>query len=174
MTSCVPNYNKTETNSVNQINTENPKNKDFFDNPSEMCTILSENGIGELKQWSNPMDMGWGSMTDYYQFGNSKDGVVSQNNISYYLEGTETAVNSLTVTLNINNSADKKDALLFFADITEKTFSSLKIEFPPELKKSILRSKKYKNEVSQYLVSNELEKSRIESWKVTLKRKELN
>jgi len=171
LTSCNQSNNKTDNSSVSESKTE-PQNKEgVFDNPSNLCATLSQNGIGELKEWKNPMDMGWGSLTDYYQFGTQKNGVGMQNNIAYYLEGTETSVSNLTINLNINNAADKKNALMFLAEVMEKTFSSLKLTIPSDLKKAILTSKGFKGELNEFLVSNELDKSKIETWKVIIKKK---
>lgn len=151
--------------------TKTPKNEGVFGNPSKLCSTLSQNGIGELKKWENPMDMGWGSFTEYYRFGPQKNGVGMENNIAYYLEGTETEVANLTIYLNINNAADKKNALKFLAEVTEKTFSSLNLSIPTDLTKAILASKDYKGEVNDFLVSNELKKFKIETWRVIIKKK---
>lgn len=117
------------------------------------------------------MDMGWGSLTDYYQFGPEKEGLGMKNNIAYYLEGTETMVSKITINLNINNSSDKNNALKFLADVTAKTFSSLNLTLESDLKTAILNSKTYKGELREFLVSIEFEKSKIESWKVIIIKK---
>lgn len=172
LTSCNQSNSKTEDNSPSASKTERaPKNEGVFDNPTKLCAALSQNGIGDLKDWGNPMDMGWGSLTDYYQFGPQKDGVGIQNNIAYYLEGTESSVNNLVINLNINNSSDKKNALKVLAEITEKTFASLNLSIPTDLTKAILSSTYYKGEVNGFIVCNELEKSKIETWKVIIKKK---
>lgn len=171
LASCNQSDSNTSNSSSSESKTEIPKSEGVFDNPTKLCAILSQNGIGELKEWKNPMDMGWGSLTDYYQFGPKKDGVGIQNNIAYYLEGTETTASNLTINLNINNSGDKKNALKFLAEIAEKTFTSLNLTIPADLIKAILDSKNYKVEVNDFLVSNELDKSKIETWKVTIKKK---
>ncbi|MBC8052027.1 MAG: hypothetical protein H7Y13_03085 [Sphingobacteriaceae bacterium] len=175
LTSCNQSDSNSSTaannSSSSETKTKAPKNEGAFDNPNKLCATLSQNGIGELKEWKNPMEMGWGSLTDYYQFGPQKDGVGMQNNIAYYLEGTETAVSNLTINLNINNSSDKKNALKFLADVTEKTFVSLSSTVPTDLTKAILASKDYKGEVNDFEVSNELEKSKLETWKVIIKKK---
>lgn len=144
MTSCNQTNSKIENNFSTGSKTETAKNEGVFDNPTKLCSTLSQNGIGELKEWQNPMDMGWGSLTDYYQFEPQKDRVGMQNNIAYSLEGTETSVSNLTINLNINNSADKKNALKFLAEVTEKTFASLNLTIPTELTQDILCSKNYK------------------------------
>ena len=168
-TSC--NQSASKSSSSKSKTEAQKKNEGVFGNPSKLCAALSQNGIGELKGWKNPMDMGWSSLTDYYQFGPQKNGVGMQNNIAYYLEGNETAVMNLTINLNINNAADKKNALNFLAEVTEKTFSSLNLTIPPNLKKAILSSEDYNGEVNDFLVSNKLEKSKIETWKVIIKKR---
>lgn len=159
--------NSTETNSEKQTN----ENSNIFENPSKLTSELSQNGIGELKEWSNPMDMGWGSLTDYYQFGPQKDGVGMQNNIAYYIEGNENKATKMYINLNINNPADKKNALKFLNEISEKTFKTLNIKMPKELSDAILNSKQFKTEIDEYKISNELEKSKIETWKVNIEKK---
>ncbi len=157
-----------ETSTYNEEQTEIQNQLSVFANPKKLCEVLSKNGIGSLKDWQNPFDMGWGSLTDYYQFGSQNDGNGMQNNIAYYLEGTENEVKSITLNLNINNPSDKKNALKFLADLADKTFASINLQIPTDLTKSILSSKEYKGEVSNFLISNILEKSKIETWKVTI------
>lgn len=157
---------QTKTNSGKKIIESN----NIFGNPNELITDLSKNGIGELKEWSNPMEMGWGSLTDYYQFGPKKDGIGIQNNIAYYIEGTESKATKMYVNLNINNPADKKNALKFLNEISGKTFKTLNVPMPKELSDAILKSKEYKTEIGGFKVSNKLDKSKIETWKVNIEK----
>lgn len=170
LTGCNQTNSKTQDSSVGNNKSE-PQKWKVFDNPIKLCAILSQNGIGELKEWKNPMDLGWGTLTDYHQFGQEKEGVGIQNNIAYYLEGTETSVSNLTIILNINNADDKKNALMFLAEVTEKTFSSLNLIIPTGLIKAIRASKTFKGEINGFVVLNKLEKSKIETWKVVIKKK---
>jgi len=147
------------------------KNQNIFDDTKALTNALSQNGIGTLKDWSNPMEMGWGSLTDYFQFGNKKDGVGMQNNIAYYLEGNEKSAKTLTLNLNINNPADKKNALKFLNEITIKTFNSLNLQVPNGLTNSILAQKSFKADNDNFETSVVLDKSKIETWKVNITRK---
>lgn len=156
-----------KTEASTEPKAEPPKSENLFDNPNQLVSALSQNGIGALKQWQNPMEMGWGSLTSYYSFGPGD----MQNNIAYYLEGTETQVTKLTLNLNINNKSNKDDALKFYSEVAGKTFATLNIVMPAELGKAIMAAKEYKGEVGGYLVSNELEKSNIETWKLVIVRK---
>ncbi|HEX8548058.1 MAG TPA: hypothetical protein VF691_13945 [Cytophagaceae bacterium] len=140
-----------------------------FSSPRKLAAALSQNGIGELKEWQNPMEMGWGSLTGYHQFGAQNEGATMQNNIAYNLEGTEAVVTSLTINLNINNTSDKKNALRFLAEIAQKTFSSMNLIIPSDLKKAILQSKEFKGELDNYSIFNQLENSKIETWKVVIR-----
>lgn len=168
---CSQSNNKTDTSSSSELKIGGSENEGIFQDPNKLCKLLSQNGIGDLKEWGNPMDMGWGSLTDYYQFGPEKDGLGMRNNIAYYLEGTETIVSKITINLNINNSSDKNNALKFLADVTQKTFSSLNLTLESDLKTAILSSKTYKGEVRDFMVSIEMEKSKIETWKVVIMKK---
>lgn len=169
---CGSNSNQEVTKNNNKENVETAsqtkKSGNIFDNPNELTAALSQNGIGNLKDWSNPMDMGWGSLTDYYQFGAAKDGVGMQNNIAYYIEGTENKATKLYINLNINNPADKKNALKFLNEISQKTFKTLNITMPKELSDAIINSKPYQTDIDGYSISNQLDKSKIETWKVNI------
>lgn len=175
--SCETSSTKNETVTVEANSTESNSGQkgnegvDIFENPNKLISALSQNGIGELKEWSNPMDMGWGSLTDYYQFGPQKDGVGMQNNIAYYIEGTENKVTKMYINLNINNPTDKQNALKFLKEISEKTFKTLNITMPKELSEAILNSKEFQLQVDGYQFSNKLEKSKIETWKVNIEKK---
>jgi hypothetical protein len=147
------------------------KKIESFEEPNRLIKILSNNGIGELKEWSNPYDTGWGSLSDYYQFGTPKNENGMKNNICYYLEGTEHEVTTLTVNLNINNPSEKKEALKFLSEITQKTFSSLDMDIPDDLSKAIKGSKKYELQIKNLVVSYVLEKNKIETWKVIIEKR---
>ena len=159
-----------DANNIEETN-ETINRQNLFDSPNELINSLSKNGIGNLKAWSNPMDLGWGSLTEYYQFGVAKDGVGMQNNIAYYIEGTENEATKLYINLNLNNPSDKKDALKFLSEIAVKTFKTLNIEMPKGLSDAILTSKQFQMDVDGYSVSNQLDKSKIETWKVIIERK---
>lgn len=156
-----------DTNSTTTTN----ESENLFDDPDKLTVALSQNGIGELEKWRNPMEMGWGSLTYYYSFGNKKDGVGMQNNLCYYLEGTETKVTKMYINLNINNPSEKKKALQFLNEITKKTFATLEVTMPTQLTNAILNSKPYKTEIGNFKISNELQKSKIDVWKVNFERK---
>lgn len=164
------NRNDNNTKSVEETS-QAKKSNNIFDNPYVLTTALSKNGIGNLKDWSNPMDMGWGSLTDYYQFGAAKDGVGMQNNIAYYIEGTENKATKLYINLNINNPADKKNALKFLNEISEKTFKTLNITMPKDFSDAIINSKTFQMDIDGYSISNQIDKSKIETWKVNIERK---
>jgi hypothetical protein len=150
---------------------ETIKKESLFDNTSVLISKLSENGIGELEKWQNPFDMGWGSLSYKYPFGSKKDGVGMQNNIAYSIDGTETKAKKICIYMNINNPKEKKNALEFLNEIAEKTFKNLEIIMPTDLSNAILNSKIYKTEIGEYIISNELDKSKIETWKVNIERK---
>lgn len=151
---------------------EQPKtNQSIFSDPNKLIQALSQNGIGTLTPWKNPMEMGWGSLTPYNVFGPKKDGYGMQNNIAYYLEGTETEVTQIAVNLNINNVDDKQNALKFMSEVVAKTFSSIGLAMPTGLDKAIIGTTEFKAEVGDFIVSNKLEKSNIESWKVIIQKK---
>lgn len=153
-----------------EIKPETSKNESLFDKPDKLCSVLSKNGIGELKQWQNPFDMGWGSLTDYYPFGPNKDGIGMQNNIAYYIDGKEKSVDSIYIVLNINNPSDKKNALAFLSDITERTLSSIDFKIPAGLKEAIINTKPFDTNINEFNIYTKLEKSKIESWKVVIKK----
>jgi hypothetical protein len=76
-----------------------------FNDVNNLVTVLSENGIGTLKPWQNPMDQGYGSLTDYYPIGTAKVEYGLMNNVAYYLEGM---AKNMLPSLNINNPDEKK------------------------------------------------------------------
>ncbi len=152
-------------------NSSKTEESNIFQDPNELITKLSENGIGNLKPWSNPMDIGWGSCTDYYRFGPINNDNGMDNNIAYYVEGIETEVTKMYINLNINNSDDKINALNLLIEMSERTFETLGLKMSDEIKESILNSKEYEYNVGGYTISNKLEKSNIETWKLTFERK---
>ena len=167
--SCGGNNKKTENavDEVTETTTSNMKIK-LFNETSNLLSKLSENGIGELKEWKNPEEMGWGSLTDYFQFGKNKDGDGMQNNLAYYLEGEENYAKNLLLNLNVNNPKDKKAAVKLFSETTEKTFKTLEIEIPKGLLEAIKNNKEFKSESEIYSVSFKIEKENIEIFKMEI------
>lgn len=141
---------------------------DVFNDVNLLITKLSENGIGELKPWSNQMDLGYGSLTNYFEYGNPKIKYGLSNNFAYYLEGSETKAKNLLVNLNINNPNEKKQALNYLNNLSIKTFKSLNLKIPLGLLQAIKASKKFKVETKDFNVSYSLDKSKIETWKLLI------
>lgn len=162
--------NKKTENTIEEVN-ETPKSNlkiKLFNDPPNLLYKLSGNGIGELKEWKNPQEMGWGSLTDYFQFGEKKDGVGIQNNLSYYLEGEENYAKNLLLILNVNNPKAKKEAVKLFVETAEKTFKTLEIEIPRGLLEAIKKDEEFKSENDIYNTSFQIEKSKIETFKMEI------
>ncbi len=137
-----------------------------FNDVNSLVTTLSKNGIGILKPWQNPIDLGYGTLTDYYPIGTAKVQYVLSNNLAYYLEGTETTAKNLLINLNLNNPDEKKQGLAALTDITSKTFKSLTLKIPPGLLKAIKSGKVFKSDGADFITSFTLDQSKIETWKV--------
>ena len=140
----------------------------IFNNPKELLNKLSKNGIGELKGWENPEEMGWGSLTDYYFFGEKKDGFGMQNNLAYYIEGEENFAKIVLLNLNINNAKSKKDAVKLFSETAEKTFKTLEIETPKGVLSAIKNFENYKTENNNFSTKLSIEKYKIEVMKLEI------
>ncbi len=170
--SCGNNKNSEENQNTQSTTVENLAYKiKLFNDPNSLAKSLSQNGIGELKPWENLQEMGWGSLTGYYQFGENKDGIGMQNNLAYYLESEENYVTNVLINLNVNNVKGKKAGVKLFSDITEKTFKTLELEIPKELLKSIQKGVKYNSESDIYKVTFEVEQNNIETYKTIIESK---
>jgi hypothetical protein len=162
------NESTSDTKAVTTTNIEAPKRIKMFNDVNQLVNTLSQNGIGDLKQWENPMDVGYGSITNYFQIGQPLDQYGLANNIAYYLKGTETSAESLLINLNINNPTEKRYALNFLSNLTHKTFKSIHLKEPVGLIKAIRLGKKFEGDDTNYSTSFKLDKSKIETWKVTI------
>lgn len=140
----------------------------LFNETSNLLSKLSENGIGDLKEWKNPEEMGWGSLTDYYEFGQKKNGDGMQNNLAYYLEGEENFAKNLLLNLNVNNPKSKNEAVKLFTETTEKTFKTLELEMPKGLLEAIKNAKDFKNENEVFSTEFKIDKSNIETYKMEI------
>lgn len=139
-----------------------------FQNPENLSAILSENGIGQLNQWKKDY-MGWISLSFYFPIGEQSSVNGMENNLAYYLESkNEEYVEELKLVLNINNSEENAKALSTFADITRKTFHSIDQKVPAGLIEAIKKQKEFKAETINFKASLELEKSKINTWKVKI------
>jgi hypothetical protein len=90
------------------------------------------------------MDMGYGSLTSYFEFGNPKTEYGLANNLAYYLEGTASTAKNLLINLNINNPDQRRQALKHLSDLTTKTFISINLKVPTGLIKSIEAAEEFK------------------------------
>lgn len=145
---------------------------DIFNNIKPLITELSRNGIGQLHSWRSDGMGGFMSITDYYRFGTASAANGLDNNLAYYLESNnEYYVEKLSLVLNINNAAERRDGLAKFKTVTERTFRSIKIATPSGLIKSIEAPKAYSYSDGTLSVSLERENNNIESWKLIVKSK---
>ena len=148
-----------------------PRKCKIFNEVKQVQSLLSEAGIGELRQWRND-SFGWMSSTQYYSFGSSSSINGMQNNLAYYLESeSENYIEKVKIMLNINNSSEKYQAISKFDKTSKKTFELLKLKMPNGLSEAIKSEKKFSSENSEYKVSLVLNRSKIDTWKLTIEAK---
>ena len=129
---------------------------------------LTLNGIGQLSAWQSDGMGEYISITPYYQFG----GGISPNNLAYYLVSENiNYIQRLQLTLNVNNNAEKKQALKKFSEIADKTFECLELEIPQGLSNATKEGKEFNFENENYIVSVVLDKSNIETYIMQIKSK---
>jgi hypothetical protein len=157
-----------ETDFKTNHNIKKANTESLFENPNLLVEKLSENGIGKLSKWDNPFNVGWGSLTPYYLFGNVKDGFGVSNNVAYYLDGSENFCSKITIVLNINNSDERKEGLRFLSDLTEKTLKTIGLSYDNELKNNLVSGKVYSFKGKGFDIKVEKENSKIETFKVII------
>lgn len=140
---------------------------------SQVQSKLSSVGIGKLRNWRND-SFGWMSSTSYYSFGSTSSINGMQNNLAYYLESkSEKYIETVKLMLNINNSSEKYQAISQFDKISRKTFTSLKLKIPNGLSEAIKSEQNFTSENSEFKVSLTLNRSKIDTWKLTIEAKSL-
>ena len=140
---------------------------------SQVQSKLSSVGIGKLRNWRND-SFGWMSSTSYYSFGSTSSINGMQNNLAYYLESNcEKYIETVKLMLNINNSSEKYQAISQFDKISRKTFTSLKLKIPNGLSEAIKSEQNFTAENSEFKVSLTLNRSKIDTWKLTIEAKSL-
>lgn len=148
-----------------------PKKIKLFNNVDAVRKLLGNNGIGELRRWRGD-ELGWMSSSDYYSFGNISDEFNTQNNLAYYLESNnQNSIEIVKLVLNIYNINEKKEALKMFKKIANKTFQSINLTSPKGVLDAILEQKEIKIDNKTFKTSLELEKSRIDTWKLIIETK---
>lgn len=144
----------------------------IFNNIKTLTTELSRNGIGQLHSWRSDGMGGFMSITDYHRFGTASATNGLDNNLAYYLESNnEDYVEKLSLVLNINNAAERRDGLAKFKTVTERTFKSIKVAIPSGLIRSIEASKACSYSNQMLSATLERENNNIESWKLIIKSK---
>ena len=129
---------------------------------------MSKNGIGDLRRWRGD-ELGWFSSTDYFSFGKQSNTNGMQNNLAYYLESKQNSfVEELKIILNINNANEKKQGLVKLKTITQKTFKNLNLDIPKGLLTNISIGKEFRAENEYFVTKLELDKSKIDTWKLTI------
>jgi hypothetical protein len=95
-----------------------------------------------------------------------------QNNLAYYLESDKlNYIKTLKLVLNINNKAEKKQALLKFKETVEMTFKSLSLETPKGLQEAITNAQFFQADNDTFTTNLKLDKSNIDTWKLTIETK---
>ncbi|MDO8991492.1 hypothetical protein [Daejeonella sp.] len=153
--------------------TENvvPRQAEIFNEVSQVQSKLSGVGIGELKQWRND-SYSWMSSSPYYSFGSASSDNGMQNNLAYYLESkSETYIETVKLVLNINNSSEKTEGLSILDKTAQKTFTVLKLKIPAGLSAAIKSGDNFSKDDTDYKVSLTLDRSKLETWKLTIEAK---
>jgi hypothetical protein len=142
-----------------------------FNDVEQLRNTLSQNGIGELRQWHKEEPECWSS-SDYFPFGSESSVNGMQNNLAYYLESLSVKyVQQVKLMLNINNKSEQVKALAMYSDAVEKTFKSIGLEPPKGLLEACKSGKEFKSEQSQFLVTSDLSRGKIDAWKLTIQSK---
>ena len=153
------------------VEPKTPRKCRIFNEVKKVQSLLSGAGIGTLRQWRND-SFGWISSTPYYSFGSSSSVNGMQNNLAYYLESeSENYIEKVKIMLNINNGSEKYQAISKFDKISKKTFELLKLKMPNGLSEAIKSGKKFSSENSEYKVLLVLNRSKIDTWKLTIEAK---
>lgn len=170
LTSC-NSSNKAEQATAQQPAQTTKAKLQIFNEINKTIAALSQNGIGQLSSWRDDLAGGYMSITEYYQFGNTPTNGLT-NNIAYYLESDNANyIKTLKLALNINTKAEKKAALKKMKETTEATFQSLSLETPKELLEAITKGKDFKVENESYTTTLKLDKSKIDTWQLTIETK---
>ena len=142
-----------------------------FNNVIEVQTSLSMNDIGMMRGWRKD-ELGWMSSSPYYSFGSESPANGMQNNLAYYLESDdENYIKSLKLVLNVNNSSQEEQAIEKYKDLCKRTFKVLGINAPNGLWEAITKRKEFMDDKAIFSVSNKLDKSKIDTWKMTIETK---
>lgn len=157
-----------------QKSEENPnliRKVTLFNDVSAVQKALGQNGIGALRKWRGD-ELGWMSSSDYYSFGSSSADNGMQNNLAYYLESNnQNSVKTVKLILNINNATEKSEALSLLGKTAQETFTSLNLQIPKGLINAIKSGKYFNADNSNFSISFSLDKSKIDTWKLTLETK---
>lgn len=168
MTSCGNSSTQTADNKTAKVATSPKVKLDIFNDINKTRQVLSANGIGNLGEWKSDQMGGFFSITNYFQFG----GGAMQNNIAYYLESeNENHIETVKLTLNINNKSEKKQALKKFKDLTTETFKSLSLEIPKGLIEAVNSENEFESSNDNFIATVKLDKSKIDTWTLKIKTK---
>lgn len=167
---CTKNQNKESRGNQENMQSVVPKMKiEIFNDVDKTKKTLSNNGIGELKNWRGD-ELGFMSITDYFDIGTNKNGIA--NNIAYYLESdNEKYIKSAKILLNINNKSQTEQAISKFKEVSDLTFKSLFLETPNGLLDSILQQKDFNSENDKFSTKLILDKTKIDTWKLIIESK---
>lgn len=142
-----------------------------FNNPEALVKTLSVKPV-YMRDWKQNGER-YSSSSDYMEFGAPNKNLM-QNNIAYYLYGSESDhVDSLKLVLNINNPKQKEEALETFSTISNITFGVLKIGNPNEIIEATKKGKVTQYENDTVMIDLQLEKSKIDIWKLLIHSKDI-
>lgn len=144
------------------------RKNNMFNDVKNIQTKLNSIGIGEFRSWRND-GLSWSSSTPYYSFGAASSNNGLENNLAYYLESQdESFIESIKLVLNINNAAEKSEAISLFNKTSKNTFLKLQLSVPDGLSNAILTGETFTYENDDYSVAVEHVSSNIDTWKLTI------
>ena len=132
--------------------------------PTEIHNILSENGIGRLKEWRYD-GYGWIASTNFFDFGKANPNTLMKSNIAYYMAGTiEDKVDYITIILNLNNSDEINKGNDLLKSVVNKTFDKLHFEMPPDIFQKLKNMLDFEYSNEQYKLKFDFDANKIKSW----------
>jgi hypothetical protein len=151
--------------------TVTPRKNQIFNEVSKVQSKISSIGIGKLKQWRKD-SYSWISSTPYYSFGSASKAHGMQNNLTFYLESkNENFIETVKLVLNINNSAEKTQAVALFDKTSQKIFSALELKQPNGLSTAIKSGDNFTSDNTDYIVTLTIDRSKIDTWKLEIEAK---
>jgi hypothetical protein len=134
-----------------------------FNSVHKLQNRLVALGTGTIRKWRTSHNE-WIYTADYREIGPPGPEGLPTNLVLFLESPSPDYIQALTIKVNLNNRAEKWQALQMYSDVAEKVFAVIGLPVPQGLKEAMQTGKPFDDTNQQRLIKNSFDSGNVDAW----------